>query len=111
MSINIRRLVLVVCGLGGEFLGQRIVGALLVPKDAGDPPALAVEGEFDTVDPTGEGRFGWGVAGFVAAKNMSNVAEGVDTANEWAFEKTVLRKIGASSADILFSGVGTDADV
>jgi hypothetical protein len=97
-------------GLSGEIFGERIIWALFVPEDADDPPALAVVEELKAVDSTRERRFAGVVAGFVAAKDLGNVAKGFDAAVDGRFEKTVLEKVGAATGDVVIHGVGMDAD-
>jgi len=97
-------------GLGGEILGERIIRALFVPEDANDPPALAVVEELKAVDAAREGRFAEGVAGFVAAEDLGDVAEGFDAAVDGRFEKTVLEEVCAATIDVVIDGVGMDAD-
>lgn len=97
-------------GLGGEFVGERIIRALFVPEDADDPPALAVVEKLKAVDAAREGRFAEGVAGFVAAEDLSDVAEGFDAAVDGRFEKTVLEEVSAATIDVIIHGVGMDAD-
>src|SRR5260370_6505372 len=88
---------------GGEFLGNRIIGALFIPKNAYDPPALAIVRQLKTVDATGEGRFTRSVPGFVAAKDMGDVAKGLDAADDRTFEKPMLGKVPAGSGDLLLN--------
>ena len=85
-----RLLVFVGFGFGGKFLGERVVGALLVPEDADDPPAFAIISQLDTVNAAGEGRFTGGVAGFVAAEDLGDVAKRLDAADDGTFEKAML---------------------
>jgi len=99
-----------VLGRGSEFLGERIVRALFIPKDIDDPPALAIKSHLKTVDAAGERRFARGVAGFVAAEDLRDVAEGLHAADDGLFEETVFQKIGAAEADVVFDGVWADAN-
>jgi len=97
-------------GFSSEILRERIIGPLFVPEDADDPPALAVVENLKAVDAAREGRFAEGVAGFVAAEDLSNVAEGFDAAVDGRFEKTVLEEVSAAAVDVIIHGVGMDAD-
>jgi hypothetical protein len=97
-------------GLGGEILGQWIIRALLVPEDVDDPPTLAIVEELKAVDATREGRFAGVVVGFVAAEDLSDVAEGLDTAIDGRFEKTVLEEVSAAAGDVVLDGVGMNAN-
>ena len=72
----------------------------MVPENADDPPTLAVVGQLKTVDAAGEWRFARGVARFVAAKNVCDVAEGLDAIDDGAFEESVLSEIVARALDI-----------
>lgn len=77
-------------GLDREFLGKWIVRPLGVPKDADDPPALAVVEQLEAIDAARERSLTGGMARFVAAENLSNVAKGLDAIDDGAFEETVL---------------------
>lgn len=96
--------------LGCEIFGERIVGALFVPQDADDPPALAVVEELKAVDAACEGGFASVVAGFVAAEDLSDIAKSLDAAADGRFEETVFEEIGAAAVDVIIHGVGMDAD-
>src|SRR6266403_880720 len=96
---------------GSEFLGQRIIGALLVPKNAYDPPALAIVCQLKTVDATGERRCPRVVPGFVAAKDMGDVAKGLDATDDRTFEKTMLGEVTASAGDILLDGARANVNI
>ena len=105
-GIGFRELLAIAFGPGGEVLGERIVGALLVPENADDPPPPAVVGQLKTVDAAGEGSFGGGVAEFVAAGDVSDIAEGLDAIDDGAFEESVLREIVARALDIFIDAAG-----
>src|SRR5258708_4309692 len=96
---------------GGEFLGQRIIRAFFIPKNAYDPPALAVVSHLKTVDAAGERCFADGVPGFVAAKNMGDVAKGLHAADDRAFEETVLGEVAVSASDILLDGARANVNI
>src|SRR5882672_8468497 len=96
---------------GGKFLRERIVGALLVPEDADNPPALAIVGQLDAVDAAGEGRLTGGAAGFVAAEDVGDVAKRLDAADDRTLEKTVLCEIAAGARYISFHGARTNVNV
>src|SRR5260370_14218114 len=96
---------------GSEFLGERIIGALFVPKNAYDPPALAIVGQLKTVDATGERRFSRGAPGFVAAKDMGDVTKGLDAADYRTFEKTMLGEVTARAGDILLDGAQANVNI
>ena len=95
---------------GGEFLGQRVVGALFVPENVDDPPALAVVDHLDAVNAAGEGRFAEGVAGFVAAENLRDGAEGLDVIDDGLFEEAIFQEVAAAEADVVLDAVGADVD-
>src|SRR5258708_15783417 len=76
---------------GGEFLGQRIIRAVFIPKNAYDPPALAVVSHLKTVDAAGERCFADGVPGFVAAKNMGEFPQRFHPAYDRPFQHTLRR--------------------
>src|SRR5216684_528433 len=97
--------------LGGEFLGNRIIGPLFVPKNAYDPPPLAIVSQLKTVDATGERRFSWGAPGFVAAKDMGDVAKGLDAADDRTFEKTMLGNVTAGAGDMLLDGARANVKI
>jgi len=97
-------------GFGGEIFGEGVVGALGVPEDADDPPAFAVVEELDAVDAAREGCFAGGVAGFVAAEDLRDVAVGFDAVDDRAFEETILEEIATRALGVVVDGVGADAD-
>src|SRR5713101_4957667 len=111
LSCWVMRRVRVNSWLGSEFLGERIIGALFIPKNAYDPPALAIVGQLKTVDATGERRFSRGVPGFVAAKDMGDVTKGLDAADYRTLEKTVLGKVTAGAGDILLDGARANVNI
>jgi len=96
--------------LGGEILGQRIIGALFVPEDADDPPTLAVVEELKAIDSAREGRFAGVVAGLVTAEDLRDIAKGFDAAMDGRFEKTVFEEVSAATSDVVLDGVGMDAN-
>src|SRR5258708_34586427 len=93
------------------MLGQRIIGALLVRKNAYDPPALAIVCELKAVDAAGERRFPRGVPGFVTAKDMGDVAKGLDATDDRTFEKTMLGEVTATAGNILLDGVRANVNI
>src|SRR6266478_5723598 len=95
----------------GEFLGNRIIGTLFIPKNAYDPPALAIVRELKTVDAAGDRRFPDGAPGFVAAKDMGDVAKGLDAADDRTFKKTMLGKVTAGAGDILLDGARANVNI
>src|SRR5260370_24123411 len=97
--------------LGGEFLWNRIIGALFIPKNAYDPPPLAIVRQLKAVDATGEGRFTRSVPGFVTAKDMGDVAKGLNAADDRTFEKTMLGKVNAGAGDILLDGARANVNI
>src|SRR5437867_1319379 len=96
---------------GGKFLRERVVRAFLVPEDADDPPAFAIVGQLDAVNAAGEGRFTGGVAGFVAAEDLGDVAKRLDAADDRALEKAMLCEIAAGARYITFHGARTNVNV
>ena len=96
--------------LGGEFLGQRVIGALFIPENADDPPALAVVEKLKAVDAAREGRFASGVARFVTAEDLSDVAEGLDAVHDRVFEETVLEEVTAGARSVFIGAHRTKVD-
>src|SRR6266851_1176283 len=111
LSCWVMRRVRVNSWLGGEFLGNRVIGPLFVPKNAYDPPALAIVRQLKAVDATGGGRFTRSVPGFVTAKDMGDVAKGLNAADDRTFEKTMLRKVTAGASDILLDGARANVNI
>src|SRR6266850_469603 len=96
---------------GGKFLGERIVGTLLVPEDADDPPALAIVDQLETVDAAGEGRLTGSAAGLVAAEDVGNVAKRLDAADDRTLEKAMLSEIAAGARYITFHRARTNVNI
>jgi hypothetical protein len=96
--------------LGGEIFGKRVVGALFVPKDADDPPALAVVEKLKTVDAAREGSFAGGVARFVTAENLGDVAEGLNAIHDGVLEETVLEEVAAGPSGVFIGAHGAKVD-
>src|SRR5690349_2472140 len=95
--------------LGGEFLGKRIVAALLVPQDADNPPARAVVEQLNTVDAASERRFSGTATGLVAAEDLRDVSKSFDAIHDRAFEKGMLQKIIAGPLGVVFDAHRADA--
>src|SRR6267378_2351823 len=96
---------------GSEFLGDTIIGPLFVPKNAYDPPPLAIVSQLKTVDAAGDRRFPDGAPRFVAAKDLGDVAKRLDTADDRTFEKTMLGKVTAGTGDILLDGARANVNI
>ncbi len=64
----------------------------------------------DAIDAAGERGIGEGVAGFVTAENLGDVAEDLDAIDDGFFEETVLQEIGAAETDVVFDAVGADVN-
>lgn len=95
---------------GGEFLGQWVVGALFIPENTDDPPALAVVEKLKAVDPAREGRFASSVTRFVAAEDLSDVTESLDAVHDRVFKETVLEEVAAGARSVFIGAHRTKMD-
>src|SRR5215471_1008999 len=86
----------------GKFLGERIVGALLIPKDADDPPTSAIIEQLNAVDPAGERGLSRSMAGFVAAEDLRDVSECFNPIHDGTFKESVLQKVIACTLGVVF---------
>jgi len=92
----------------GHIGGQRIGGGFFVPEDAEDPPTRAVVEELNAVDAADEGLVAGGVARFVAAEDLGDVAEAFDAVDDGGFKEAVGGEIFAGALDIIVDGEKTD---
>jgi hypothetical protein len=95
-------------GFGGEFLGKRIVGALLVPQDADNPPTAAVVEQLNAIDAASERRFSGSATGLVAAEDLCDVSESFDAIHDGALKKGVLQEIIAGSFGVVLDAHRAD---
>jgi hypothetical protein len=89
---------------GGHFGRQWIGGGFFVPQDAEDPPAGPVVEELDAVDAAGEELFVGGVARFVAAEDLRDVAEFLDAVDDGGFEEAVSIEVGSGEMNVVVNG-------
>src|ERR1700674_3262119 len=95
-------------GGDGEICGERVGGGFFVPEDAEDVPAGAVVEELNAVDAAGEGFFGGGVAGFVAAEDLRDIAEFINVIDDGGFEEAVFGEVAAGAFDVVVDGEEAD---
>src|SRR5215472_135741 len=96
--------------LGGKFLGERVVVALLVPQDAHNPPSAAIVKQLNAVDPASKRSFAGSASGFVAAEDLGDVSEGLDAIHDGTFIKSMFCEVTAGPPGVILDAHGTDAN-
>jgi len=92
------------------LLREWIIWPLFIPENVHDPPTLAVKRHLKAIDAAGEGRFAGSVAGFIAAEDLRDVAEGLHAADDGVFEESVFQEIGPGEADLIFDAIWANAN-
>src|SRR6266849_11075250 len=86
----------------GEFGRKGVGGGFFVPEDADDPPTAAVIEKLDAVDASGEGLFATGVAGFVTAEDVDDIAEFFDAIDDGTLEERMSLEVAAGTFYVPF---------
>jgi collagen type III alpha len=98
--------------LGKVFWGDGGGGRFGVPEDVDDPVAVAVLEELEAVDASGEGGgVGWGVAGFVGAPDLDDVAELLGDVVGGFFVEAHGGHAGGGAGDVAVDGEGEGVGV